>query len=85
MAGYSQFLEMEAAQKPYHVEIEISAHGWMTSQEIELDDPKELHGELWCALMDSPIEFENEEVVGRLLIDGKVIFEMRKFGEFISE
>jgi hypothetical protein len=48
---------------------------------IDLDSPKEMHGELWCEMYDAI----GEDVHGWLIIDGKEIFEMTRPNGFIIQ
>jgi len=43
----------------------------------------ELHGELWCDLMDCN-EDEDEDMTGEIRINGKCVAKMRKLGNDVS-
>ena len=48
---------------------------------VELDDPKSMHGELWCEMMDAV----GDDVAGWLTIDGETVFGMERIDGVIIE
>jgi len=81
MSAYSQFMEMSLASERETVEIVLFCGGFEYSgRMVEVLDLGELHGELWCDLMDSP----EDEMTGEIRMNGKTVLRMRKFGETIS-
>jgi len=84
MAGYSQFMEISVSQKPEFAEIVMLRDGFeYSARMVEIVDFGELHGELWCDLMDCN-EDEDEDMTGEIRINGKCVAKMRKLGNDVS-
>ena len=82
MTGYSQFMEMSVSTNPEFAQIVMLRNGFdYSSRMVEILDFGELHGELWCDLMDCN---EDDDMTGEIRVNGKCVAKMRKLGNDVS-
>jgi len=82
MAGYSQFMEMSVSANPEFAQIVMLRDGFeYSARMVEIVDFGELHGELWCDLMDCN---EDADMTGEIRVNGKCVAKMRKLGNDVS-
>jgi hypothetical protein len=80
MAGYSQFMELSLFCERESAEVIVFLPTGKVSRHTEFCDLSDMHGELWCDLMDSG----EDDVFGEVRMNGKTVLTMRKLGDHCS-